>query len=79
MVEFTLQLLKAFCKNLKACFSHWVQINSDDAQGFLNKWLNENRLRLLCSMLAKCLEEYSGNFKEARSPLWMYHTLKILL
>jgi hypothetical protein len=45
MVKFTLQLLKTFCKNLKACFSHWeyvVQINSDDkdeVQGFLNKWL----------------------------------------
>ena len=60
MVDFTLQLLRALCKNLKACFAHWehaVQTNSDDrdeAQGFLIKWLNEDRLKLLCSPLDVC-------------------------
>lgn len=61
MVEFTLQLIRALCKNLKACLAHWKYIvqqsDSNDrnkAESFLNKWLNEDRLRLLCSLFDVC-------------------------
>lgn len=61
MVEFTLQLLRALCRNFRACIGHWKNIaehggcnKRSEAMGFLNKWLDEDRLNLLCSFVDVC-------------------------
>ena len=59
MVEFTVQILRSFSNNLRACLAYWQNIvdTGEDAQerckakGFLSNWLNKDKLHLLFVML----------------------------
>jgi len=66
MVEFTVQILRAFASNLRASLAYWKDISEtgEDAQekskakGFLKTWLNKDGLHLLVILL-KFLQDYS--------------------
>ena len=59
MVEFTVQILRSFSINLRACLVYWQNLvdTGEDAQerckakGFLSNWLNKDKLHLLFVML----------------------------
>ena len=59
MIEFTVQILRTFANNLRACLAYWKDLSEigDDAQekskakGFLKTWLNKDKLHLLFILL----------------------------
>ena len=59
MVEFTVQILRSFSINLRACLVYWQNLvdTGEDAherckaKGFLSNWLNKDKLHLLFVML----------------------------
>ena len=76
MVEFTYQLLQVFAHNLRACLVHWKQLAKEGSKeeiaisnGFLQKWLHRDRLKLMLCFLDICGIYSSLQFKFQRNQL----------
>ena len=61
MTEFTIQILRAFARNLRGCLAYWTQSQDPEskhdaqekakAKGFLSCWLKRDKLHLLFLLL----------------------------